>query len=142
MGFYGQAAWLRLRKQAMHDAGWRCERCGCGLQGLGRRAHVHHRKRLKHAPSLGLEPLNLMALCRDCHSMVHGDERATVERGCDVLGNPTGKRHPWNAVPGGGSGNLAPLAPETSPQAREEFRAKNSVPIDAGMVGAGGPGIG
>src|SRR5262245_4803234 len=102
MGFYQSAAWHRLRKQALHDAGWKCVRCGADLVGLGRAAHVHHRKRVKRAPALALEPQNLMPLCVECHSQVHANHDAL---GCDVNGWPTGKAHPWN-VDGGMVSNL------------------------------------
>jgi hypothetical protein len=94
MKWYGRAAWQKARKQALFDADWTCARCGCSLVGLGQEAHVHHRKALKVAPALALEPLNLMAVCRTCHTEIENGER----RGPVALidGTPSDPRHPWN----------------------------------------------
>ncbi|APG10179.1 hypothetical protein BKD09_17770 [Bradyrhizobium japonicum] len=94
MGFYGSAEWQRARLQALHDGGWQCQRCGTSLIGKGREAHVHHRKELKRAPSLRSEPLNLMALCRLCHTIEHkAPNKPTGNASAD--GSPTDPRHPW-----------------------------------------------
>jgi hypothetical protein len=92
MRWYGRAAWQRARKQALFDANWTCTRCGCSLVGLGQEAQVHHRKALKVAPSLGLEPLNLQPLCRRCHTEI---EKGGGLGACTIDGTPTDPRHPW-----------------------------------------------
>ena len=94
--FYTTNEWMRARKQALHDAGWQCQRCGVSLVGKGQGAHVHHRKPYLVAPSLQSEPLNLEALCRSCHNSRHHE----MERkpGCDEQGNPTDPDHPWFQV--------------------------------------------
>src|SRR5262245_24136835 len=74
-GFYTSAKWFRARKQALHDAGHMCTTCGTSLAGKGREAHVHHRKELTRAPALAIEPQNLVALCRNCHSKLHRQKR-------------------------------------------------------------------
>ena len=33
MGFLQSAPWLRARRQALHDAHWRCQRCGVSVTG-------------------------------------------------------------------------------------------------------------
>ena len=68
--FYGTAEWQKARKQALHDYDWKCTNCGQSLVGLGRAAHVHHRKELARAPALRSEPLNLKPLCSSCHNQV------------------------------------------------------------------------
>src|SRR4051794_35879118 len=95
-GFYGSAGWKRARRQALHDAGWRCTNPACGrsLIGLGKEAHVHHRKALKKAAALATEPLNLRPLCRDCHMRLEAEERARPMAAID--GSPTSPDHPWN----------------------------------------------
>jgi 5-methylcytosine-specific restriction endonuclease McrA len=97
MSFYHRRIWRdRMRKQVLHDADWKCTRCGIGLAELApRKAHVHHRKPLKRAPALGLEPLNLMALCLQCHN---AEEAGTMSIAA-VDGSPTDPRHPWNIKP-------------------------------------------
>jgi len=97
-GWYNRATWLRERKRVLHRDNYTCTRCGCSLVGKGRGAHVHHRKTLKHAPALQLEPLNLVALCRCCHSQAHQDEQH--QDGADINGNPLDPNHPWNAQKG------------------------------------------
>ena len=100
-GFYGSARWKRARRQALHDGGWRCSNpeCGRSLVGLGKEAHVHHRKALRRAPALAIEPLNLRPFCRDCHMRLEAEERAGPMAAID--GSPTSPDHPWNRDPGG-----------------------------------------
>ena len=91
--FYNLREWKIARHQALHDGGWQCSRCGTSLVGLGMAAHVHHKKELKHAPALRIEPLNLVPLCVGCHNAVHADTKR--KRACDAQGNPTDSNHPW-----------------------------------------------
>jgi hypothetical protein len=94
MAFYHRRIWRdRIRAQALHNAEWKCIRCGISLVGLGRAAHVHHVKPLRRAPSLGLELLNLKPLCQPCHA---AEEAGTLVMVADD-GSPTDPRHPWNA---------------------------------------------
>jgi 5-methylcytosine-specific restriction endonuclease McrA len=97
-GFYNRKEWLTARKQALHDAGYVCVRCGTSLLCMGREAHVHHRKPLKKAPALRSEPLNLMALCRACHTREHETEKKTVKVMCKADGMPNDPNHPWFVV--------------------------------------------
>jgi hypothetical protein len=94
-GFYNTAEWQRARRQALHDAGYVCQREGCGasLLNMGREAHVHHRKALKGTPALRSEPLNLMAVCRACHRILENEERAPAMVNVDGL--PSDPTHPW-----------------------------------------------
>jgi tetratricopeptide (TPR) repeat protein len=55
--------------------------------------HVHHRKELSRAPALRSEPLNLLSLCRSCHTREHNEARRPPA--CNVDGTPTDPRHPW-----------------------------------------------
>ena len=43
------AAWLKARRQALHVAQWRCQRCGASVTG-SRQSQVHHRKPRDGAP--------------------------------------------------------------------------------------------
>ena len=99
--FYTTAAWRRVaRLQALHDAGYQCERCGVSLVGKGQAAHVHHIKPYRRAPALATEPLNLMAVCRSCHNSEHA-EMKRPRSGCDASGNPLNAEHPWFRKTGG-----------------------------------------
>ena len=80
--FYNTSAWRRkARPQALHDASWRCQRCNASL--LGGDGNVHHRKPYRQAPALRTEPLNLLALCRACHTVVHEDEKKPLMTNID-----------------------------------------------------------
>lgn len=92
--FYNKREWQTARRRALHDSGYRCQRCGISLVGLGKAAHVHHRRELKVAPALRSEPLNLMPLCVGCHNAEHADMKGG-KRGCDELGRPIDVSHPW-----------------------------------------------
>jgi predicted HNH restriction endonuclease len=117
MGFYHQRAWRdRTRKQALHDAGWACQRCGISLAGKGREAHVHHRKPVKQARVLGLEPLNLLALCRTCHTIEHNSKAMRVA----LDGTPLDPRHPWHR--GGLLKTSTPSPGERAPQFSARIR--------------------
>ena len=61
MAFYDRHEWEAARKQALHDSGYQCQRCGTSLVGLGKACHVHHKKELRRAPALRVEPLNLVS---------------------------------------------------------------------------------
>ena len=97
-GYYNLKEWLNARAQALHDAEYQCQRCGASLLGVGRAAHVHHRKPLKRAPALRIEPMNLLALCRVCHTKEHELEKKIVKTMCNVDGMPTDPNHPWYAA--------------------------------------------
>jgi 5-methylcytosine-specific restriction endonuclease McrA len=93
--FYNLAEWQIARRQALHDAGYCCQRCNVSLIGKGKAAHVHHRKPYTTAPALGLEPLNLIALCRSCHNAEHHEMKRGRSSACDEQGRPLDPRHPW-----------------------------------------------
>ena len=93
--FYVSRAWLNARRQALHDANYQCQRCKASLIGMGRHAHVHHRKEYKRAPALAIEPLNLMALCQPCHNAEHHTMKGNGSTACDEQGMPLDASHPW-----------------------------------------------
>jgi len=101
VSLYDTAAWRRARRQALHTAGWCCTDCGQSLVGLGKAAHVHHRKALKRAPVLSLEPQNLKPLCRDCHMRLEARERTGKINMASIDGTPGDPDHPWNKRGGG-----------------------------------------
>ena len=93
MAYYDTREWRIARSQALHDSGYKCQRCGASLVGKNRAAHVHHRKELKAAPALRSEPLNLLSLCRSCHTRKHNEARRPPT--CNVDGTPNDPKHPW-----------------------------------------------
>ena len=95
LAFYNSSAWRRkARRQALFDAKYECQRCHASLANKGRGAHVHHRRPYRVAPSIGLEPLNLVPLCVSCHDAEH-HEMKSLRGKCDVDGRPLDPRHPW-----------------------------------------------
>ena len=92
MPFYNLAEWQTARRQALHDAGYQCQRCGISLIGLGKRAHVHHRRELKRAPALRAEPQNLLPVCASCHNKEHAEKPRGA---CNIRGYPLDASHPW-----------------------------------------------
>jgi len=101
MAFYDRHEWEAARKQALHDSGYQCQRCGTSLVGLGKACHVHHKKELRRAPALRVEPLNLVSLCRSCHTREHNEARRPPAVNID--GTPNDPNHPWFQRSGGGS---------------------------------------
>jgi len=117
MGFLQSARWHRLRRQALHDAGWKCQRCGVSLLGKPREAQVHHRKPRDRAPGLLLEQLNLEVLCRRCHRVAHntGSLANPLPPLCvSVSGDPLDPAHPWNQSRGGRVENLIEVEPSAA----------------------------
>lgn len=94
--FYDKRAWRdRTRKQALFDGDYLCQRCGTSLLAKGK-GSVHHKKELKRAAALAVEPANLQCLCRSCHTQTHNELKSNrIRSGCDVDGWPTSKDHPW-----------------------------------------------
>lgn len=55
--------WDGRRRQALYDAGYRCERCGAASP-----LDVHH---LTYRNIFNEAPEDLQALCRPCHNWIH-----------------------------------------------------------------------
>ena len=80
-------------------AGFKCSVCG---ELTPQNLHVHHRKKLRTAPALAYEPLNLQTLCNTCHNSEE-PRNGMPQRGCDIDGNPLrAEMHPWNKAMGDG----------------------------------------
>jgi HNH endonuclease len=56
-------------RKAMEQQGWRCTRCQSS-----RRLEIHHRRYRSHGGTHRME--NLEPVCRDCHKMIHRQERS------------------------------------------------------------------
>jgi hypothetical protein len=56
-------------RKAMEQHGWRCARCRSS-----RRLEIHHRKYRSHGGTHRVE--NLEPVCRDCHKLIHREERS------------------------------------------------------------------
>jgi len=73
-GFYGRAAWKKLRVMALNRDHWLCRECL--RQGrLVQAQEVHHLKPLEEFPELGLCLENLESLCHDCHEATKTREK-------------------------------------------------------------------
>jgi hypothetical protein len=116
---YDLRAWRnRVRIQALHDGGYQCVRCGVSLFNDLPNAIIHHRKYVSRAPALFLEPLNLVVLCRSCHSIIHKQESKNENQfGCDVSGQPLSPTHPWN---GGDPKNSKRFLPASAVRGQKE----------------------
>ena len=56
-------------RKAMEQYGWRCARCR-----TSQRLEIHHRKYRSHGGTHRVE--NLEPVCRDCHKLIHRQERS------------------------------------------------------------------
>jgi 5-methylcytosine-specific restriction endonuclease McrA len=98
---YRTARWRhRVRKQVLHDRGYRCAHCKRDLRDAGKLAQVHHIIPLERAPHRGFDLGNLEPLCIDCHNKTHG--RGTYH-GVRIDGSPADPQHPWNVAARGGT---------------------------------------
>jgi len=61
--------YLSNSRKAMEQHGWRCARCRSN-----RRLEIHHRKYRSHGGTHRVE--NLEPVCRDCHKLIHRQERS------------------------------------------------------------------
>jgi 5-methylcytosine-specific restriction endonuclease McrA len=59
--------WRRCRKMVLNRQPL-CKDCGCPLLDQPRKAHVHHKHKLRDAPEKRLDPDNLIAICDACHA--------------------------------------------------------------------------
>ncbi len=60
-----QQDYQKLRKQVLRRDGWRCQLCGSNTN-----LEVHHKQFRSHLG--GDQEVNLVTLCLDCHSSIHG----------------------------------------------------------------------
>ena len=58
--------WAKLRTKALMHAGYECERCGVVAKD------VHH---TKYRHIVDVRPKDLIAVCRDCHDLLHSAVR-------------------------------------------------------------------
>jgi hypothetical protein len=67
--------WGVIRRTVLHNQGHRCWECGKPISG--RKAHVHHRRKLKTFKSRKQAHLleNLIALCPPCHTRAESCNR-------------------------------------------------------------------
>jgi 5-methylcytosine-specific restriction protein A len=87
------AAWQKLRTAfiAEHPV---CAVPGCGAPS----AEVDHVRTVRERPDLRLEPSNLRALCKGCHSRrtASRDKRPLRAVGCHADGTPRDPANPWH----------------------------------------------
>ncbi len=72
--FYKSKEWERKRREILKRDRNACQECR--KKGRYARANtVHHIIHLKDAPELALDPNNLESVCRECHELIHQDEK-------------------------------------------------------------------
>ena len=76
--FYKSIAWQNCRNSYMSKAKGLCEKClERGL--IVPAEEVHHKIHLSpeniNDPSIALNDENLIALCRECHRQIHGNQK-------------------------------------------------------------------
>jgi 5-methylcytosine-specific restriction endonuclease McrA len=84
--------WRRLRAAFLRTHPLCCER-GCGHAAT----EVDHIRSVRTHPQLRLEPSNLRAMCKSCHSRRTVIDQSTGGKGhgADVTGQPILPGHPW-----------------------------------------------
>ena len=65
-GFYGKAAWQRLRRMARQRDNYLCQEC-LKEKRITQAEEVHHVKPVDECPELAMDLSNLVSLCRACH---------------------------------------------------------------------------
>jgi hypothetical protein len=69
LGALVQGVYLTHSRKAMERHSWRCARCR-----TSKRLEIHHRKYRSHGGTHRVE--NLEPVCRDCHKLIHRQERS------------------------------------------------------------------
>lgn len=68
--FYNSALWEHMRQEVLKEQHYECQICKA--KGIYTEAvTVHHIKYLRQHPELALTKSNLMAVCDECHYMIH-----------------------------------------------------------------------
>lgn len=71
--FYVSGLWKKLRREVLYEANNECQICKSkGEVGIATTAH--HIKHLKKHPELALTKSNLMAVCNECHNILHPEK--------------------------------------------------------------------
>ncbi len=86
--FYDSKEWLRCRKAFLQEHPL-CQRCDA-VGNVRPAKDVHHKIPKKHRPDLALDPSNLEALCKSCHSRGEGQLRRKVRAERIVVTGTTG----------------------------------------------------
>ena len=86
--FYSSQAWKNLRDAVIKERGGLCEMCR--RSGIYKAADlVHHIIPVTaeniNDPDITLNPRNLMALCKGCHSAIHSSKRYVVDEAGHVV---------------------------------------------------------
>ncbi|WP_275790530.1 HNH endonuclease [Pararhizobium gei] len=99
---YKLPQWEPLRQIVFLRDNYTCQWPGCGRLLIGKRNEpnspvAHHRQDHKGDLALFLDPLNVMAVCKECHDT--GAQRAAHRgyvSGHGEDGRPLDPDHPWN----------------------------------------------
>ncbi len=71
--FYKGREWISKRKDILKRDNNECQKCK-SKGGFHKAECVHHIKRLREFPELGLEDSNLISLCNVCHNIEHPEK--------------------------------------------------------------------
>lgn len=73
--YLSSSKWRQKREQALHRAGYKCERCG--NQQIESPLEVHHKtyENFKHEP-----PEDLEVVCKVCHELADREREARIAR--------------------------------------------------------------
>ena len=81
VAFYSSVAWKNLRDYVKRRSGGLCEMClKSGVIRPATVAHhiIHVTAKNVNDPQITLNPDNLMALCDDCHALVHSKKHYRI----------------------------------------------------------------
>lgn len=77
--FYYSKAWRKLSRAFLLSKSYICERCGQPAELTHHKQHITQRN--IHDPAVTLNPVNLEALCLNCHNTEHISAGGTVAAG-------------------------------------------------------------
>ena len=85
-GIRDTGQWSKLRLEIYKRDNFTCQHCGDrNRDGRGKRIRLeaHHILTVNEAPSLALDPKNIITLCKACHTKTHNYGFKAVKRGGD-----------------------------------------------------------
>lgn len=72
--FYLSKAWRNKRAKILSLQNYECQECKRGHRPVKAATIVHHVKHLRSHPELALTDSNLLAVCDECHNLLHQEK--------------------------------------------------------------------